>query len=338
VHCVNGQDIIVFAGPDSGRTLMFIIPLLQRIETNLNECQALVLVPTRDLAIHIKKMIMSVGDFLGVSVCIGGDDVPKKLSVVPHIVIGTPDGVCSMIACKSLYTRSIHTVVLNKVENMLTPIYSKLIEDIMGKLVLNKQVTLLTSDKLDQVLDIYMDSLRDPLVIINDTDNEKNNTFKNLPKQFYLNIQEEWKMNALCDFSETLKIQKAIIFCNTLDRAQKLCEKLERLEYAVSLFHLETSVRDRELKLEEYFADNIRILITTDPIKGSQFQQVKWIINYDLPVNHICYLDRISKCNENLKVLNLINENDSHTKTVIETFNKSYMIQMPLNMIDLLEY
>lgn len=56
VHCLNGRDVIVFSGANNGRTMMFTIPLLQRIKTNLNECQALVLVPTRDLAVHIQKV------------------------------------------------------------------------------------------------------------------------------------------------------------------------------------------------------------------------------------------------------------------------------------------
>lgn len=116
---------------------------------------------------------MSVGDFMGVNVCIGGDNVPKKLSVVPHVVVGTPAGVMSMIACKSLRTSCVHTVVLNKVEKMLSPIFAKLVEQIMRKLGPNKQVTLLTSDKLDHVLDKYMDTLRDPLVIIDDGEKEK---------------------------------------------------------------------------------------------------------------------------------------------------------------------
>lgn len=111
---------------------------------------------------------MSVGDFMGVNVCIGGDNVPRKLSVVPHVVVGTPAGVSNMIACKSLRTGSIQTVVINNAEKMLTTNYTKLIEEIMSKLTKTKQVTLLTSDKLDHVLDIYMESLRDPLVIIDD--------------------------------------------------------------------------------------------------------------------------------------------------------------------------
>lgn len=104
--------------------------------------------------------------------CIGGDNVPRKLSVVPHVVVGTPSGVSNMIACKSLRIGSIQTVVINKAEKMLTNNYTILIEEIMRKLSKTRQVTLLTSDKLDHVLDIYMESLRDPLVIINDQEKE----------------------------------------------------------------------------------------------------------------------------------------------------------------------
>jgi len=123
---------------------------------------------------------MSVGDFLGINVCVGGDNVPRKLAVIPHVVVGTPFGVTSMISCNSLRTECIQTVVLNKVEKMLTPQYTKLIEVIMGKLVENKQVTLLTSDKLDQVLDVYMDTLRDPLVIFNENNDKEIETIKGM--------------------------------------------------------------------------------------------------------------------------------------------------------------
>lgn len=122
---------------------------------------------------------MSVGDFLGVNICVGGDNIPKKLSVVPHVVVGTPNGIFNMIECKSLNTRCIQTVVLNKADKMLSSNYPKLIEGIMAKLEKNKQVTVVTSDKLDHVLDLYMDTLRDPLVIINEHDEEEEN-FKSM--------------------------------------------------------------------------------------------------------------------------------------------------------------
>jgi len=147
-------------------------------------------------------------------------------------------------------------------------------------------------------------------------------------------------MNALCEIIETLNIQKSIIFCNTLDRAQKLCESLQGLEYAASLFHLEMNAHERDQILDMFSSNYIKMLITTDPINGSQFQQPAWIINYDLPINPICYLNRVTKCAENIKVINLIDENESEDqkKLAIEAHIKCYMIQMPLNMIDLLQY
>lgn len=153
-----------------------------------------------------------------------------------------------------------------------------------------------------------------------------------------MNTQEDWKINALCEIFETLKLQKAIIFCNTVDRAQKLCESLQKLEYAVSLFHLEISAPEREQILTMFHSNNLRMLITTDPIKGNQFQNTAWIINYDFPINPICYLDRIAKSAENVKVINLINEFDDQNKSTIEAHCKSYFIQLPLNMIDLLQF
>jgi translation initiation factor 4A len=105
---------------------------------------------------------------MGVNVCIGGDNVPRKLTVIPHVIVGTPAGIFNMIACKSLRTGCIHTVVMNQVEKMLSNSSIKLIEKIVENLPINKQITLLTSDRLDHVLDTFMDTLRDPLVIINE--------------------------------------------------------------------------------------------------------------------------------------------------------------------------
>lgn len=162
--------------------------------------------------------------------------------------------------------------------------------------------------------------------------------FKGLPKQFYMNMQEEWKLNALCEMNETLNIQQAIIFCNTLDKALMLCDALKHLKYAVSLFHLDMSAKERENTLALFSSNLLRMLITTDSIKGSHFHSATWIINYDLPSSPISYMDRIAKCANNGKVLNLINDDEENKKMAIETLSKSYMIQMPLNLIDILQY
>jgi len=110
------------------------------------------------------------------------------------------------------------------------------------------------------------------------------------------------------------------------------------MDYAVSVLNMEMSVREREKKLDMFSSNSLKMIITADPVEGYHFQHAAWIINYDLPINPIHYVNRIVKCAENIKVLNFINENDDQIKSTIEKHINSYMIQMPLNMMDLLQY
>lgn len=158
------------------------------------------------------------------------------------------------------------------------------------------------------------------------------------PKQFYLNIQEDWKINALCEIIETLKIEQGIIFCNTMYKAKNLFNYLQDLKYAVTIFDMGLSGPLCEKNLYKLPSNSLKIIITTDPVGGCQFTQVAWLINYDFPNTGSCYLDRMSHCKGNIKVLNLINENDIQSKNNIESTYNFRMIQVPLNMTDLLQF
>lgn len=123
-----------------------------------------------------------------------------------------------------------------------------------------------------------------------------------------------------------------------MDKARQLSASLQRYKFAASLFNFEMNAREREEKLNMFSSDNLKILVTSEPIKGNQFHQAAWIINFDLPINLTCYLDRISKCSENIRVINFITETDNSTKLAIETNNKSSMIEVPSDIIDILKY
>lgn len=144
-------------------------------------------------------------------------------------------------------------------------------------------------------------------------------------------------MNALLEIIGTLQIKKVIIFRNTLFKMENLYQSLIRLQYPVSSFYFEMTAHKRLVNLGLFSSGDISILITTDQFKGSQFHDAAWIINYDLPLKPTIYLNRIAKCAKHIKVLNFINENDASVKTAIETYNNSFMIQMPSNMVDLLQ-
>lgn len=159
-----------------------------------------------------------------------------------------------------------------------------------------------------------------------------------LPKQFYFAIEEDWKLTTLCEFIETLDLQRIIIFCNSFDRARKLSDSLTRLDLSVSHFHSEMNATEREVILNMFYINDLQMLVTTDPMKGMQFKNAAWIINFDLPTNPSSYLSRVGKCAKQAKVINLIDENELNTKLMIEKYNNSYMIPTPVNLIDILEY
>jgi len=147
-------------------------------------------------------------------------------------------------------------------------------------------------------------------------------------------IQEEWKLNTLCEINEALKTQKVIVFCNTFDKARALYQLFQKINNSVLLFTVEMNASEHKHNL---FSNNVHMIITADPTEGYQFQGT-WIINYDLPTNPVSYQNRIAKCETNIKVINLIDENDSFKKAGIEKHTQMPMIQMPLNVIDLLQY
>lgn len=105
---------------------------------------------------------------MNINVFIGGENVPKKMSAIPHIIIGTPAGISNMIKWNSSSVAYVETIVLYKADQMLTINDIQLIKRIMAEVTDFRQITMLASNKLENLLDIYMDSLVDPLVIIND--------------------------------------------------------------------------------------------------------------------------------------------------------------------------
>merc|ERR1712045_924136 len=125
VPCIKGMDVIAQAQSGTGKTATFSIAILEKIDTGLRECQALLLAPTRELAQQIQKVVMSLGDYMGAQchACIGGTSVRedmRKLDAGQHIVVGTPGRVFDMISRKVLRTHDIKQFVLDEADEMLS--------------------------------------------------------------------------------------------------------------------------------------------------------------------------------------------------------------------------
>ena len=234
--CIKGYDVIAQAQSGTGKTATFSVAILQQIDTSLNDCQALILAPTRELAQQIMKVVMSLGDYMGAQchACIGGtlvrDDI-RKLEAGVHVVVGTPGRVFDMMNRGALNTSHIKMFVLDEADEMLSRGFKDQIYEVFRNLREDIQVILLSATMPTEVLEVTKRFMRDPIRILV---KKEELTLEGI-KQFYVMVdKEEWKFETLCDLYDTLTITQAVIFCNTRRKVDWLTEKMSQKDFTVS--------------------------------------------------------------------------------------------------------
>ncbi|XP_069474736.1 eukaryotic initiation factor 4A-II isoform X5 [Ambystoma mexicanum] len=328
IPCIKGYDVIAQAQSGTGKTATFAISILQQLEIDLKESQALVLAPTRELAQQIQKVILALGDYMGATchACIGGTNVRNEMQKLqaeaPHIVVGTPGRVFDMLNRRYLSPKWIKMFVLDEADEMLSRGFKDQIYEIFQKLSTNIQVVLLSATMPTDVLEVTKKFMRDPIRILV---KKEELTLEGI-KQFYINVEreckttlmvqtfatggslrgnvialeernrgspQEWKLDTLCDLYETLTITQAVIFLNTRRKVDWLTEKMHSRDFTVSALHGDMDQKERDVIMREFRSGSSRVLITTDLLaRGIDVQQVSLVINYDLPTNRENYIHR----------------------------------------------
>jgi len=342
VPCIKGMDVIAQAQSGTGKTATFSIAILEKIDTSLRECQALILAPTRELAQQIQKVVMSLGDYMGAQchACIGGTSVRedmRKLDVGQHIVVGTPGRVFDMISRKVLRPNDIKQFVLDEADEMLSRGFKDQIYDVFRHLNQEIQVILLSATMPAEVLEVTTRFMRDPIRILV---KKEELTLEGI-RQFYISVErEEWKLDTLCDLYETLTITQAVIFCNTRRKVDWLTEKMHQRDFTVSAMHGDMDQKERDVIMREFRSGSSRVLITTDLLaRGIDVQQVSLVINYDLPTNRENYIHRIGRGGRFGRkgvAINFVTEEDKRALQDIEKFYNTQIDEMPMNVADLI--
>lgn len=342
IPCIKGLDVIAQAQSGTGKTATFSIAILQKIDTDLRECQALILAPTRELAQQIQKVVIALGDYMNAQchACIGGTNVRedvRKLEMGVHVVVGTPGRVFDMISRKALRTDHIRIFVLDEADEMLSRGFKDQIYDVFRTLNTNIQVILLSATMPIDVLEVTTKFMREPIRILV---KKEELTLEGI-KQFYISVErEDWKLDTLCDLYETLTITQAVIFCNTRRKVDWLMEKMHSRDFTVSALHGDMDQKERDIIMREFRSGSSRVLITTDLLaRGIDVQQVSLVINYDLPTNRENYIHRIGRGGRFGRkgvAINFVTEDDKRTLRDIEQFYNTQIEEMPMNVADLI--
>jgi len=339
---LDGRDTIGQAQSGTGKTATFAIGVLQRIEYDMRDCQALILAPTRELAQQIQKVVIALGDYLKVRcrACIGGTSVREdidKLREGQHLVVGTPGRVFDMVSKRHLRVDNLKAFVLDEADEMLSRGFKDQIYDIFKSLPPNVQVCLFSATMAPEILDLTTKFMRDAVRILVKKDEL---TLEGI-RQFYVAIEkEEWKLDTLCDLYETLTITQAIIYCNTRRKVDFLSDQLSKRDFTVSVMHAELDQKERDLVMREFRSGSSRVLISTDLLaRGIDVQQVSLVINYDLPPNMENYLHRIGRSGRFGRkgvAINFVTNPDVRTMKDIERYYHTQIEEMPMDIADMI--
>merc|ERR1712029_37039 len=312
-----GSDVIAQAQSGTGKTATFSISCLQKIDSNLKACQALILAPTRELAQQIQKVVVAIGDFMNIEchACIGGTSVRddmKALQDGPQVVVGTPGRVHDMIQRRMLKTDSMKMFILDEADEMLSRGFTEQIYDIFQFLPQSTQVVLLSATMPQDVLEVTTKFMREPVRILVKKDEL---TLEGI-KQFYIAVEkEEWKLDTLSD-------------------------KLTARDFTVSAMHGDMDQGQRDVIMKEFRSGSSRVLIATDLLaRGIDVQQVSLVINYDLPANRENYIHRIGRGGRFGRkgvAINFVTDEDKRTLHDIEKFYNTRIDEMPMNVADLI--
>lgn len=342
IPMIMGRDTIAQAQSGMGKTATFVIGILQNIDTSVRKVQALILAPTRELAQQIQKVVVSLGDYMGLHchICIGGTMVNEDIRVfqteTPHVVVGTPGRVFDMIQRRALGTTSIKTFCLDEADEMLSRGFKEQIYEVFQFMPSSCQVGLFSATMPQEVLEMTDKFMRDPLRILVKKDEL---TLEGI-KQFYIAIEkEDWKLETLCDLYETLTITQAIIYVNTRRKVEWLSEKMGERDFTVSMLHGDMDQTNRDRIMREFRTGSSRVLVTTDLLaRGIDVQQVSLVINYDLPTNRENYIHRIGRSGRFGRkgvAINFLTDPDVRALREIEAFYNTTVEEMPMDIADL---
>jgi translation initiation factor 4A len=340
--CIQKRDVIAQAQSGTGKTATFAVAILQQIDTKVNKTQALVLAPTRELAQQIQKVILSLGDYMGVTchACIGGTNVredQRKLEAGTHIVVGTPGRVFDMIRRGALRAEDIRIFVLDEADEMLSRGFKDQIYDVFKYMPGEVQVVLLSATMPPEVLEVTKKFMRNPVQILVKKDEL---TLEGI-RQFYVFVEkEDWKLETLCDLYETVSITQAVIFCNTRRKVDWLTEQMAKRKFTVSALHGDMDQKERDVIMREFRSGSSRVLITTDLLaRGIDVQSVSLVINYDLCNDRENYIHRIGRSGRFGRkgvAINFITEEDKRNLKDIEQYYNTHVEEMPMDIADLL--
>jgi ATP-independent RNA helicase DbpA len=285
----KSKDVVLLSPTGSGKTLAFLLPVITQLRKEINGVQALIIAPSRELALQIEQVIKAMGTGYKVSCCYGGHSFSTErnsLQPPPAILVGTPGRIADHFSRGTVDGAKISSLVLDEFDKALEMGFQEEMTYIISKIPKVRKRILTSATNLSMIPEFT--GVKEP-VIINFLDREKMIKLR----QKYVRSKGKDKLDALYSLLCMIGDSSSIVFCNHREAVERVSELLQRRGVAHGIFHGGMEQEDRERSLIKFRNGSHRLLITTDlAARGLDIPEIEFVIHYQLPESPTAFTHR----------------------------------------------
>ncbi|QZY53762.1 DEAD/DEAH box helicase [Crassaminicella profunda] len=312
---LEGKDVIGKAKTGTGKTLAYLLPMLEKIDTSKRELQMLVLAPSRELSLQIKREAdcITEGTDILVEAVVEGMKLEKQLDRLkkkPHLIIATPGKLVHIIGMKKIKLHGVKTIAFDEVDQILEQGLQDKVLAIVDKTLKDRQLLSFSATMSKEAKEILNKLMKEPKFINLDH-------IEPIPskiKHQYIVTKAVKKTETLVEFLKTIKPKKSLVFINKNQNVDRFVQELKSAGFSVGGIQTRTKNQERQHLLNSFNKGKVRILVTTDLFtRGMDFREVSHIFNMDLPLNKTDYLHRAGRTGRMHKegvVINIVRDRE----------------------------
>ena len=337
---LEGYDVIGQAQTGTGKTLAFGAPMLSKITTKSKHISALIVTPTRELAIQVNDELSRIAKFKKVALLpiYGGQPIDRQIRSLKRgvdVVVGTPGRMLDHIKRKTLDLSNIEFLIIDEADEMLDMGFIEDIENIIKATNSDRQTLLFSATMPDQIKKLSSRYMKPNIKCIKIA---KNTLTVEKTKQYYYEIKNKDRFESLCRILDVDEPSSAIIFCKTKRGVDELVEGLLARGYNVEGMHGDMGQNQRLNTLRKFKEGSLEFLVATDvAARGIDVENVSHVINYDLPQDTESYVHRIGRtgrANKEGIAYSLVTPREYILLKQIEKFTKSKIRRKEIPTVD----
>lgn len=336
----EGIDVVGQAQTGTGKTAAYTIPMLMKIDPQIKKPQAIVLCPTRELAVQVAEEIRKLAKYMSdikVLPVYGGQEIVrqiKSLKTGVQIIVGTPGRVMDHMRRKTVKFDNINMVILDEAYEMLDMGFREDMETILTETPEDRQTVMFSATMPKAIMDIARNFQKDARII---KVVRKELTVSNI-EQFYYEVRPKNKTEVLCRLIDIYNPRLSVVFCNTKRQVDELISELKGRGYFADGIHGDMKQQQRDRVMDDFRSGKVDILIATDvAARGIDVDDVDMVFNYDIPQDEEYYVHRIGRtgrAGRSGMALSFISGKEVYKLKDIERYCKTKILAKPVPSLD----